>query len=208
MIHNSKLKGFTLLELLIVIAIIGILATMVFVLFNTGEILKKTRDGQRFSDLRAFHTALAFYTTTFPDTPTCDPSLVYVSLPSEIDLSGCGDVAGFSGWRQVSSAAIKNIDSTGWIPVNFEEVPGKSPIGFLPVDPRNTISGSCPVPGANSSDYYYRFACNTSESTWELDARIESMKYKDNEDRDGIDGGNYPERYELGRDTKLLPADE
>jgi len=208
MILYSK-RGFTLLELLIVIAIIGILATMVFVLFNTGQTLKKTRDAQRFSELRALHTALAFYNVTYPDRPLCDSKLLYVSIPLETDLSvSCTPPSGFSGWGQVLNSSIKNIDGTGWIPVNFDEVPGKSPIGALPVEPQNQLTGSCPDPSAGPPDVYYRFACNDTEKTWEFDSRLESIKYKDNEDRDGVDGGNHPDRYEVGRDKTLLPADE
>ncbi len=206
--NQNQYKGFTLLELLIVIAIIAILATMVFVLFNTGQALKKTRDAQRFSELRALHTALAFYNVTYPGRSLCDPSLMYVSIPSETDLSGCPLAAGFTGWGQVANSSLKNIYGTGWVPVNFDEIPGKSPIGALPVEPQNKLTGSCPDPAASPPDVYYRFACNDTEKTWEFDSRLESIKYKDNEDRDGVDGGNHPDRYEVGRDKKLLPADE
>lgn len=205
---DPQLKGFTLLELLIVIAITAILATMIFVVFNPGDTLKKSRDSQRFADLNALHTSIAYYATTLPEKTLCTSTILYVSIASDqTNFSICALPVSFSGWGQVAKAARKEINGTGWIPINFDEISGKSPIAFLPVDPINK-SGSCPDPGASPPDLYYRFACTVGDGTWELDTRLESEKYRTIEDRDGGDGGNYPERYEVGRDTDLIPADE
>jgi prepilin-type N-terminal cleavage/methylation domain-containing protein len=60
-------KGFTLLELLIVIAIIGLLASVVMVQFPGAT--KKARDARRLSDVAQILTALRIYhanTGTFP----------------------------------------------------------------------------------------------------------------------------------------------
>lgn len=60
MVSLKKQKGFTLVELLIVIIIIGILATLVIVTF-TG-VQQKARDSQRQTDLSAVDSQLeAFY---------------------------------------------------------------------------------------------------------------------------------------------------
>lgn len=65
----KKQKGFTIVELLIVIVVIGILATLVIVTF-TG-IQKKARDSQRQTDINslngqiaAFYTNYGFYPST------------------------------------------------------------------------------------------------------------------------------------------------
>lgn len=58
-----KSKGFTLLELLIVIAILAILATVVVLVLNPAETLKKTRDSQRLTDMSVSRAALALYIT-------------------------------------------------------------------------------------------------------------------------------------------------
>ncbi|MBI1755394.1 prepilin-type N-terminal cleavage/methylation domain-containing protein, partial [Candidatus Azambacteria bacterium] len=57
----SPRRGFTLLELLIVITILAILTLVVILFINPVEILKKSRDVQRMSDLRTMKTAIALY---------------------------------------------------------------------------------------------------------------------------------------------------
>ena len=63
-------RGFTLLELLVVIAVIGILSAITLVLFD--EVRAKTRDTKRLSDIREIKKALALYvvnTGGFPISP-------------------------------------------------------------------------------------------------------------------------------------------
>ncbi len=52
-------KGFTLIEMLIVIAIIGILASMVLV--GLGPVQRRGRDARRISDLKQVQNALELY---------------------------------------------------------------------------------------------------------------------------------------------------
>ena len=57
-------KGFTLLELLIVVGIIAILSVALILVLNPAETLKKSRDAQRISDLATMKTALGLYVTS------------------------------------------------------------------------------------------------------------------------------------------------
>lgn len=58
-------RGFTLVELLIVIAVIGILAIAVLAALDPIEQLKKSRDTGRLSDAREFYNAMTRYYASF-----------------------------------------------------------------------------------------------------------------------------------------------
>lgn len=72
-----KQKGFTLVELLIVISIIGVLATLL--MSNFIGVRQRARDAQRKSDLRQIQSALEIYRSdngSYPTTvPNCSSSI-------------------------------------------------------------------------------------------------------------------------------------
>lgn len=84
--RQSKAKGFTLLELLIVITILAILAVIIIFVLNPAETLKKSRDVQRLSDLATLKNAISLYTTTV--NPTI---LDGVSSANNVCVGGTGD---------------------------------------------------------------------------------------------------------------------
>ncbi len=59
MFKNKKEKGFTLLELLVVIGIIGLLASIIVI--NLTSARKRARDTKRIADLRTLQTAMEDY---------------------------------------------------------------------------------------------------------------------------------------------------
>lgn len=86
----KKNKGFTLVELMIVITVIAILATIGVMSFN--RVQKQARDTKRKGDLRALYTALqAYYTEnqfSYPATlagltPTFIPSVPTDPIPAQ-----------------------------------------------------------------------------------------------------------------------------
>jgi general secretion pathway protein G len=54
-------KGFTLIEVIIVIALVSILSTAMIMIINPVQQFKKARDAQRKSDLRQLQAALELY---------------------------------------------------------------------------------------------------------------------------------------------------
>jgi prepilin-type N-terminal cleavage/methylation domain-containing protein len=59
---NSK-KSFTLVELMIVIAILAILSAIVIFALNPAEMFRKNRDSRRMADLQTLNKAIVFMPT-------------------------------------------------------------------------------------------------------------------------------------------------
>lgn len=68
--HRNKIKGFTLVELLVVITILGILATIGLVAFASSQ--ARGRDAQRKSDLKQIATALELFYSDYGIYPVSD----------------------------------------------------------------------------------------------------------------------------------------
>ncbi len=76
-------KGFTLVELLVVLALLSVIISGIILLINPAAILGKSNDARRKRDLRQIQTALELYRTdqgAYPITgsssfPTCDSTL-------------------------------------------------------------------------------------------------------------------------------------
>lgn len=67
-LSGKSKKGFTLIELMVVIAIIGLLTAILFA--NFTNIQKRSRDGQRKTDLRTIQHALELYRADQGSYPT------------------------------------------------------------------------------------------------------------------------------------------
>lgn len=60
---GKKYKGFSLIEILVVVALIVILATITIVAINPGKNFRDTRNAQRSADVNALLSAVTQYTT-------------------------------------------------------------------------------------------------------------------------------------------------
>lgn len=222
-INKNKVKGFTLLELLIVIAILAILSVALVLILNPAETMKKGRDSQRMNDMAAMKTALGLYLTTVQqpklggttgnntckgddtlDTWIVDEDSIFYSLNdttpiTDLTLDGTTFTAG-DGPAQATASQNSTVSGDGWIPVNFNQIVGGSPISNLPIDPVNTITDLSAV--ANT-DLVYRYVCDADNLTFEINAILESAEFASKMTTDGGNNANY---YEVGTKMDILGA--
>ena len=190
-------RSFTLIELLIVIAILALLMSIIIITLNPSEMLKKSRDTKRISSLKALHNALGIFQATKPTTSMGTANIVYISIPdSDSSCSNLGLPTLPDGYTYAcaTSANYRKTDGTGWIPVNFDSLDIGSPISSLPIDPTNTTSTNL-------------FFTYTTGNSWELNALLESsdQKLSGDADKTSTDGGDSYSTFEIGTDLSLSP---
>lgn len=70
--HTSAQKGFTLVEVLIVVALIAILAVIALVTINPFEAQKRTRDARRLKEVGTIQGIIEQYISDNPSAPALD----------------------------------------------------------------------------------------------------------------------------------------
>jgi len=175
-------KGFTLVELLIVIGILGVLATAVVLVLNPAELLRQARDSTRLQDLATIHSALSIYVSS-----VSSPTLGETAYNTSSGSATCDSTA------SVASRQVYTVAGSGWVAVDFTTIPGGSPLSALPRDP------------VNDTTYFYCYDANNTAKTWELVTQLESSKFANGgaDDRESTDGGDNSDWYEVGTDPDL-----
>jgi len=200
-------KGFTLLELLIVVGILAILSTTLLVVINPAELLRRTRDSQRLSDLDNMRTAIGYYivNTTAPFLGGAATNGTCANGGGAKTMwSSNGPTVFATGWATSTFSNARTVDGTGWVPINFAGLPGGSPIGTLPVDPTNSTATANP-------SLYYVYTCEAINLQFEINANMESTFYRNGGtgDVESKDGGDIAHIYELGTiltSSTVMPA--
>ncbi len=175
-------KGFTLVELLIVIAILAVLATATVVVLNPAELLAQARDSQRISDLEGLRTALGVYVSQATPITLCAGAGAGqgCAATGRCSASVASAVAMFTGVCPAfaTPANVRLVNGTGWIDVNLGGLSGGSPIPNLPIDP------------VNDANYLYGYKADNTAKTYVLRAHLESTKHRPLSTQDGDDRNN------------------
>ncbi len=197
-------KGFTLIELIIVIALIAILATTVILVINPVKLFAEARDSQRIADLGQMQSATSLYLATASSIDldgtgalTCSANCwEFTGGGGVADAGdGCGGRHGTKITKQVNSQAV---NAAGWIPIDLTQTSGGSPLSVWPRDPKN------------SSTLYYSYACGASSvgasnDVVEFDADMESVRYGNGgtDNVESTDGGTSDTIFEVGNNLSL-----
>lgn len=144
MFNQRKEKGFTLVELLVVVAIIAVLAGVLLLAINPVALLQKGRDAKRLEDLDALSKAI---TLALAD--------------GEITLTATGSCSSCD-----SSSGTQAVTGAGF--VKFAIPTGKTGlskfISTLPVDPLNTATNVYTY-GATATQYELNAVLESTDNT-------------------------------------------
>ena len=185
---KNKKIGFTIIEIFISLAILGLLSGVALFITNPTVINNEVNDHKRVSDVRNIAKAIDYLDAVSVGTVELgNPKVVYLSLPDNTSAT-CSSYSlpalpsGYT-YSCKNSVDYKKNDGNGWIPITLQEVDNSLLLSAVPVDPVN-----------NELYYYSYFPGSLFEITTLLTkARDISIN----------DGGLSPTLYEVGGTDRM-----
>lgn len=110
-------RGFTIIELLVVMAIIAMLASVIFVAMS--GIQAKSRDTRRMEDVREFKKALSLYYVSTNNYPTGSSVVLDGTDSISTTLINEGSLKGFSGDPSDSFEYVYNATTSAAYQISF-----------------------------------------------------------------------------------------
>lgn len=138
-LSHKKIRGFTLIEILVVLSIISLLSSIVMATLNSSR--AKARDARRASDMHQIVLALNLFYSENGCLPTTSGS----SCPGAIGYSGADPGAG--GWDVSSLGGFMTFLKNG---------------NFMPNDPSDPVNN---INAWGDSGYGYRYYCYSDGPT-------------------------------------------
>jgi len=162
---QNKKVGFTLIELIVVLAIIGVLVGILVAVIKPQQIFARLRDTQRQSDLNRLANAIQTYIAEFAQNPSaivltadlggingCLPNAsatIYYSANTQPPLSiNIPSPSGFGTFTRATSSTSTKVDGTGWLRQMQKRMMEETPLFYMKLALKNIL------PNATSSNFY------------------------------------------------------
>ena len=181
-LKSRYMKGFTIIELLIVIAILGVLAVALLITINPGEAQKKTRDAERLAHLKTLQVLIDQFIND--------------------GQNATGNIIGAAG---ANSSALLQVNSQSCGVGSWLGIDTCAYGATVPLDPNNGVArtfvtnaaAAVPTTGTVTSQYRARIV----GSDYEVNVMQESTA---NASKIANDGGNSAQWVEIGTSLTLL----
>ncbi len=173
----NKRSGFTLVELLVVIAIIAILAAVVVLIVNPLELTRRSRDAARLSDLANLQSAIT----------------VAVQEATGSGAIGVLCAGGGSSCEGSSNTGTRVSNGTGWVKVDLGTQKSVA-MATLPADP------------VNDAVYHYKYCAGSDAWEIDAVLESEQQKNKMKDDGGNENAVDTTGRYEVGSNLNLIAS--
>jgi len=198
---------------------------VVVLTLNPAEMLRRSRDSNRASDLSIIKTALSLYLADVSTTAMGTSTQCYIQMatpvatvyefasttneagtPPAIAISSSTACLNWFGTDAIAPAtsSSRSVNSTsGWIPINLSLISSGAPIGQWPADP--AFGAGANAGGNGNAGHFYSYIPGATNNSYKLAAKMESALYSNTGtgDLESTDGGLDQDMYEQGTNLAL-----